>query len=247
MIIVPIEGPVTGNCIPKPKCSESITDIVRSLISSPYAISKYEITFDDYELFRRETGREVPEDNSWGRANRPVIFVAWRDALAYVDWLSDQTGYEYRLPTVIEWEHAARAGKRTAYWWGAELGQNRANCSQCGSHWSKLQTAPVGSFPPNPWGIYDMHGNVSEFTQDCALRGEKSRPFNRFKHKLGEEPRFFRDCYWIHVKGSSWWFTRHSSFREESAQNDPLFPSVFYAYTARRKTSANGIRIVREM
>ena len=162
---------------------------MRSQLDSRYAISKYEITFNDYDLFSEETGREAPEDNGWGRATHPVIFVAWRDALAYAAWLSDQTGYTYRLPTVVEWEHATRAGTQSAYWWGPEIERNRANCSECGSRWSRLQTAPVGSFPPNPWGIYDMHGNVREFTQDCALRGEKWHPFNRYRYKLDDKPR----------------------------------------------------------
>lgn len=247
MVMVPIDGPRVENCIPKPICNESITDIVRSLIDSPYAISKYEITFDDYDLFSEETGREAKEDNGWGRGTYPVIFVAWRDALAYADWLSVQTGHTYRLPTVVEWEHAARAGTQSAYWWGPELERNRANCSECGSRWSRSQTAPVGSFPPNPWGIYDMHGNVREFTQDCALRGEKWHPFNRYRYKLGDKPRFHRECHLIHVKGSSWGTTLRSPYRKETAQNDPLFPSMWHPYTWQRMTSHTGIRVVRVM
>ena len=76
---------------------------------------------------------------------------------------------------------------------------------------------------------------------------EKSGLFNRFMHKLSDAPRFVKDCYWIRVKGSSWWFTRYSSFRAESAHNDPLFPSLSYVYTTYRKTAANGIRVVGEM
>ena len=118
MVVVPFGGAKVPNCIPEKVCNETITDILRSMIDTPYAISKYEITFAEYDLFATVTGRELPEDNGWGRGTQPVIFVAWKDTLAYVNWLSEQTGFTYRLPTVIEWEHAARAGEHTAYWWG---------------------------------------------------------------------------------------------------------------------------------
>ena len=87
--------------------------------------------------------------------------------MAYVRWLSGQTGERYRLPSEAEWEYAARAGSVTAYSWGNEIGRNRANCDGCGSQWDNGQTAPVGSFGPNGWGLHDMHGNVYEWVQDC--------------------------------------------------------------------------------
>ena len=93
--------------------------------------------------------------------------VSWEDAVAYVRWLSGQTGERYRLPSEAEWEYAARAGSVTAYSWGNEIGRNRANCHGCGSQWDDRQTAPVGSFGPNGWGLHDMHGNVLEWVQDC--------------------------------------------------------------------------------
>jgi formylglycine-generating enzyme required for sulfatase activity len=91
--------------------------------------------------------------------------------VAYAEWLSQMTGYYYRLPTEAEWEYAARAGTETDYWWGNEIGKNRANCFECGSQWDGKSTAPVGSFVGNPFGLYDTVGNVWEWT--CSEYEEK--------------------------------------------------------------------------
>src|SRR5262245_63389624 len=96
----------------------------------------------------------------------PVIDVSYSDAKQYVGWLSQLTGKEYRLLTEAEWEYAARAGGRTGYSWGDDLGVGNANCDGCGSPWDLKQTAPVGSFKPNAFGLYDMHGNVWEWVED---------------------------------------------------------------------------------
>ena len=109
-----------------------------------------------------------PDDESWGRGTRPVINVSWEDAQAYVSWLSSQTGEAYRLMSEAEWEYVARAGSQTAYSWGSDIGSNRANCEGCGSQWDPSQTAPVGSFQANAYGVHDMHGNVWEWVEDCG-------------------------------------------------------------------------------
>ena len=136
------------------------------------------------------TSRRQPADEGWGRGSRPVINVSREDAQAYANhfqhlidyllinvsredaqayaaWLSAQTGKNYRLPSESEWEYAARAGTTTAYSWGNEIGVNRANCDGCGSAWDDTQTAPVGSFAANAFGLFDMHGNVEEWVEDC--------------------------------------------------------------------------------
>jgi formylglycine-generating enzyme required for sulfatase activity len=97
----------------------------------------------------------------------PAIYVSWDDAKAYVAWLSRMTGKTYRLLTGAEWECAARAGTKTAYYWGNEIGKNNANCDGCGSQWDNKQTAPVGSFKSNAFGLYDMAGNVWQWVEDC--------------------------------------------------------------------------------
>ncbi len=136
-------------------------------ISQPFAMGQTEVSFVEYDQFAKATQRNLPDDQQWGRGNRPVINVSWNDAVAYAQWLSEQTGKPYRLPTEAEWEYAARAGTETEYWWGNEIGNNRANCDGCGSPWDNKQTAPVGSFKPNAWGLYDTAGNVWEWVQDC--------------------------------------------------------------------------------
>lgn len=136
-------------------------------IPKGFYISKYEVTFDQYDKFARETGRALPPDNGWGRGQRPVINVSWYDAKAYAAWLSEQTNAEYRLPTEIEWEYSARADSNTAFWYGNTVRAGYSICDSCGSQWDGISTGPVGSQASNPLGLFDMHGNVAEWVEDC--------------------------------------------------------------------------------
>lgn len=137
------------------------------IISKRFALSRNEVTFNDYDYYARTMGRPLPADEGWGRGNRPVINVSWLEAKAYVQWLSLLTGQPYRLPTEAEWEYVARADTDTNYWWGDLLEQERAVCSECGTEWDGRKTAPIASFPPNSWSIHDMNGNVDEWVEDC--------------------------------------------------------------------------------
>ncbi len=136
-------------------------------ITYMFEISKFEVTFDEYDAFANATQRELPNDQGWGRGRRPVINVSFDDAQAYAQWLSDQTGKQYRLPSEAEWEYAARAKSQTRYWWNDDIGKNNAVCRTCSSQWDNQQTAPVGSFKANTFGLYDTAGNVYEWVQDC--------------------------------------------------------------------------------
>ncbi len=147
-------------------------------INYSFAIGKYEVTFAEYYAFANATNRSLPDDWGWGRGNRPVIEVNWDDAQAYAAWLSEETGKRYRLPSEAEWEYAARAGTTTNYFWGDAIGNNRANCAGCGSQWDNSQTAPVGSFQPNQFGLYDTHGNVWEWVEDCWHDNYRGAPSN---------------------------------------------------------------------
>ena len=140
------------------------------------------------------------EDGGWGRGQRPVINVRWDDAVAYAEWLSEQTGKRYRLPSEAEWEYAARAGTKTPYWWGEEVGVNRANCDGCGSQWDNKQTAPLGSFAANPWGLNDTAGNVWEWTQDCWHNSYYNAPDDGSAWLEEYE----RQCLLRVLRGGSW-------------------------------------------
>jgi formylglycine-generating enzyme required for sulfatase activity len=143
----------------------------RVTIPQPFAVGQYPVTFDDYDRFCAATGRDKPNDEGWGRERRPVIHVDGFAAVAYTQWLSQQTGQTYRLPTEAEWEYTARAGARTAFGWGNRITPDQANydsrqvyASEGQSGIPRQQTTPVGTFPPNPWGLYDTVGNVFEWT-----------------------------------------------------------------------------------
>ena len=148
---------------------------VHSVTVSPFWIGKYEVTFSQWDGYVADicggdsvcTTRRSPRDGGWGRGNRPVINVTWDEVQEFIVWLNAKTGGGYRLPSESEWEYAARAGSESLYTWGDEIGVNRANCDGCGSRWDLDRTAPVGSFPPNAWGLHDMHGNVREWVEDC--------------------------------------------------------------------------------
>lgn len=132
-----------------------------------FEMSATEITFEQYDACFAFGGCDhYPDDEGWGRGDRPVINVSWDDAQQYIVWLNGQTDKNYRLPTEAEWEYAAQAESSTQYSWGNEVGINKANCDGCGCQWDNQQTAPVGSFQANSFGLYDMHGNVWEWCGD---------------------------------------------------------------------------------
>ncbi len=138
-------------------------------IAGQFAVGRYELTFDQWDACVADGGCAGyrPTDKGWGRGSRPVIDVSWNDIPSYVDWLAKKTGQPYRLLSEAEYEYATRAGTTTAYPWGNAIGTNNANCDGCGSQWDNRQTAPVGSFAPNGFGLYDMVGNIYEWVEDC--------------------------------------------------------------------------------
>jgi formylglycine-generating enzyme required for sulfatase activity len=155
--------------------NEEPRHIVR--IAKPFAVSKFDVTFAEWDACFSVGGcLHWPNDYDWGRVRRPVISVSWNDAKAYVAWLSKMTGKEYRLLTEAEWEYAARANTTTAYSWGNEIGKYNTNCNGCGSGWDGSKTAPVGSFSPNAFGIYDMFGNVWDWVEDCFHNNYQGAP-----------------------------------------------------------------------
>ena len=148
-----------------------------------FKMGKHEVTFDQWDACVADggCGGYTPDDRGWGRGNRPVINVSWDDVQGFIDWLNDRAGGNFRLPTEAEWEYAARAGSTTKYHFGDAESQlcqyaNHADtnysdhkyCNEACSDGVGERTAEVGQYQPNAWGLYDMHGNVGEWVQDCS-------------------------------------------------------------------------------
>ncbi|HBS26928.1 MAG TPA: formylglycine-generating enzyme family protein [Gammaproteobacteria bacterium] len=168
-------------------------------IDYAFAIGRYPVTFANYDVFAKATGRDLPMDEGWGRKSRPAINVSYYDAVAYCKWLTEQTGREYKLPSEAEWEYAARADTKTAYWWGDKLGQDHTVCETCGSKWDDETTAPVGRFQPNAWGLHDMLGNTWEWCQDHWHEDFTGAPDDGSVWEAGNNqlPRVLRGGSWL--------------------------------------------------
>ena len=214
MVVIPLGEFVMGS----PEGEEGRDDnegpqhIVR--IERPFALGKYEVTFAEWDacVAGGGCGAYRPSDVNLGRGIRPAISVNWEHAKAYVGWLSRQTGKEYRLPSESEWEYAARAGTTTARYWGedADGGCGYANVyDRKGGSWMRFdwqhfdcdngyaRTAPVGSFPANSFGVYDMLGNVSEWVEGCWNWSYMGAPDDGSAWQRGV-------CDWRVRRGGSW-------------------------------------------
>ena len=168
MVVVPA-GSFRMGCVSGQGCYFNEYPVHRVTISAPFAVGVHEVTFAEWDtcVAAGGCGRYRSDDAGWGRGRRPVVNVSWKDAQAYVAWLTRESGGQYRLLSEAEWEYVARAGSETAYHWGDKIGRNRADCDGCGSRWDNERTAPVGSFRANGFGLHDVHGNVWEWVQDC--------------------------------------------------------------------------------
>ena len=192
-----------------------------------FRMGVHEVTLGQFKQYIAAAGRDdllsddfIQSNSSGDRA--PVSYVSRDDAQGFIGWLNKKEGTQaYRLPSESEWEYAARAGTTTRYSWGNAIGRNRANCDGCGSRWDNERPAPVGSFAPNAFGLYDMHGNVTEWVAGCY-----------YFHYDNEEKR----CEPLAVlRGGS--FSSASSVR--SAERDYDRPSArYYGY---------GFRLVQDL
>ena len=199
MVVIPA-GSLRMGCLSNDDCFNIEKPVHPVTIARPFAISVHEVTFEDYDRF---TYPNKVDDEGWGRGRRPAINVSWDDAKEYVTWLSSETGAEYRLLSEAEWEYAARAGSTTKYSWGNAIGTNRANCDSdfCGDSWE--YTAPVGSFAQNAFGLYDMHGNVYEWVEDCWNASYAGAPSDGTPWLRG-------DCATRVLRGGSWVYNPRS-------------------------------------
>ena len=163
-----------------------------------FRLGKHEVTFAQWDACVADGGcKHKPNDEGWGRGNRPVINVSWDDVQQFIEWLNDKMGGNYRLPSEAEWEYAARAGSTTKYSWGNDFGSNRANCANYGCGDRYENTAPVGSFPANAWSLHDMHGNVYEWVQDCWNGSYNGAPSDGSAWLSG-------NCSLRVIRGGSW-------------------------------------------
>ena len=197
-----------------------------------FKIGKYEVTFDEYDLFAAATGREKPGDEGWTydengaekrRGQLPVINVSWDDAVAYAQWLSERTDLKFHLPSEAQWEYTARADTKTSrYWPESNEGEKDAACTNAnvfdtknessmkarysGITWDPfncedefLFSAPVGKFTANNWGLYDMLGNVWEWTQDCYSDSYAGAPIDGSARDADKS-----SCSLRVLRGGSW-------------------------------------------
>jgi len=199
-------------------------------IAKAFAVGMYEVTFDEWKacVAEQACGTKMPNDHDWGRGKRPVINITWTEATMYVAWLSKKTGHVYRLPSEAEWEYAARAGTITDFWWGDDIGVSKANCRNCGPEISH-QSLPVNSFEPNPWGLYNVHGNVWEWTADCWNKTQDGAPSDGSARLTG-------DCRQKVMRGGSWYYFSKNLRSPWRFKND-----------GRVKSYGIGLRVLREL
>ena len=213
-------------------------------IAAPFAVGVYEVTFEEWDACARGGGCDglIPDHEGWGRGRRPVINVSWREARSHAEWLSRETGEAYRLPSEAEWEYVARAGTEAARYWGeTDAAQCRhANgadaaalqeypdwvTASCSDGYS--ETAPVGSFQPNAFGLYDVLGNVWEWTLDCWKERYSGAPVDGSAWASGDcGDRVSRGGSWMNVAGR---------VRSASRARDPA---------EEFRSEAGGFRVVR--
>ena len=179
----------------------------RVRIDYRFAVGVYEVTFSEWDacVSGGGCGRYRADDEGWGRGNRPVINVSWDDAMAYVRWLSDLTGAKYRLLSESEWEYVARAGTTTPFHFGSTITPDRANYNGNYTYGGgstgpyRAKTVPVGSYSSNGLGLYDVHGNMWEWVEDCWNDSYTGAPPDGPAWKRG-------DCVKRVLRGGSWFF-----------------------------------------
>ena len=183
------------------------TELVCEVEVSAFSIGRYAVTFDQYDLFAKATQRKLPGARGWGRKSRPIMKVSWFDATAYAQWLSDITGEDFRLPTEAEWELACRAGTKTDYSFGDKITKDQVNFDKTNG-----QTMPVGSYPPNRFGLFEMHGNVWEWCSDW---------YGKFPKKNVKDPRGPDDGSYRVLRGGSWFVNAALSRSTSRACDEP--------------------------
>lgn len=208
MVLIPA-GRFQMGCVEGKDCYD-INIPVHAVEVRAFQMGKHEVTFNEWDACVADGGcTHWPDDKGWGRGQRPVINVSWDDIQTYLTWLRQKTGTAYRLPSEAEWEYAARAGTTTRFSTGDCITTAQANfggnnpAEGCPKGESREKTLEVGSFAANPFGLFDMHGNVWEWTQDCWKNSYSGAPSDGSATSDG-------DCSKRVVRSGSW----YSSGRE---------------------------------
>jgi formylglycine-generating enzyme required for sulfatase activity len=205
MVVAPVGEFTMGS--PESEPERSLDEVqVHVSIARPFAVGKFAVTFAEWDACVANGGcSHEPGDNGWGRGKRPVTNVSWNDITEqYLPWLSRKTGETYRLLSEAEWEYVARAGTTTSFWWGSSISPKQANYNgnyvykRRGSKGeNRRRTVSVDNFKANPWGLYNVHGNVWEWTQDCANDSNAKNPGDGSARTTG-------DCSRTVLRGGSW-------------------------------------------
>jgi formylglycine-generating enzyme required for sulfatase activity len=178
-------------------------------IARPFGLGMYQVTFADWDSFAEENpSAHRPDDRGFGRGGLPVFNVSWSDAICYVEWLTKMTGEPYRLPSEVEWEYCCRAGSSDVFATGHRLSVDDANYlyTDFRERPGLGQPVPVGSYPPNAFGLFDMHGNVCELVADAWRDNYASQPSADTPYRVVRNggwdamPRILRCAFrdWIH-------------------------------------------------
>ena len=214
MVVVPAGTFRMGAPESEAKSDNDERPVQRVAVSS-FAVGVYEVTFAELDACAASggCGGYRPYDGGWGRGRRPVVHVSWQDAHAYVAWLSELTGKDYRLLSESEWEYAARAGTATPFHTGATISTDQANYNgdyvygngREGEY--RGRTLPVGSFLPNDWGLHDVHGNVWEWVRDCWKLNYQETPSDvvwKAEKACGGRECQTRGCQHRILRGGAW-------------------------------------------
>jgi formylglycine-generating enzyme required for sulfatase activity len=199
---------------------------VRQVTVKPFATAKFPVSVQEWNAC---AAAKACGFTASGKDDAPVTNVSWSDAKQYVAWLAETTRKPYRLPSEAEWEYAARGGTQTRYWWGDQFQPGMVNCKNCSDIPASDQPVKVGSFKPNPFGLFDMGGSVDQWVEDCWHDGYDGAPTNGSAW-VGA------GCNEREMRGGSWFTT-------------PAFVRAAYRnrFEPGYRSSSVGFRVVRDM
>jgi formylglycine-generating enzyme required for sulfatase activity len=237
MVVVPAGEFVMGTPVSELEGATDERPQHKVTFPARFAVGRFAVTFEEWDACVADGGCNGyrPSDRGWGRGRQPAVNLSWYDAKSYVQWLSARTGATYRLLSEAEREYVARAGTTTAFWWGSAIEPHQANFSSAvpfadGERDAHIdRTVPVGSFAPNPWGLYDVHGNVYEWVEDCWNATYAEAPADGSAWTAG-------NCGARVLRGGAW--NRPPSALRAGAR--------LFAYPERRMTRI-GLRIARTL